>query len=313
MAYNSPILGPVGVGLVGDDNKLTQTARDAFVAQVILLLAGGNLDGKGPKISSLLGIPFPPIPGPKLIDPDRLLLTPNDPLGDLFWFNPSPIAVMTTPMLVDPEKDYQKIIVTNLYEPLVKMLNVPGNVVAPPLFDPTCFFEVDVEIPEFLADLNLALPNPALQVDFANKYDIDPSLVAKFALDIVKIPAAPPVPPPLPIPPLPEFDFIIFPDLFLAILTLPLEILKPDFVISLITVPVPDPGEIFLKIVGIAIDIVLKALEAIGLLAILPKLLIATIIVLMQNMVCMMVCDIVGCVLGTGQVVKTVGSLLGLR
>lgn len=315
MAYNSPILGPLGVGMVGNDGKLTKAARESFVSQVILLLEGGNSSGKGPKISSILGIPFPPIPGPKIVDPDRLLLRPNDPIGDLFWFDPSPIAAAMTPFLVDNEKDYQKIIVSNLYEPLVNMLNVPGNVVAPPLFDPTCFFEVNVDVKEFLTDLNITIgppTTPALQLNFAKKYGLDVDAVAKFVLDFPKILGAPPIPPTIPVPPVPNFDFIIFPDLFLSILSIPLEILKPDFVISLITVPIPDPGEISAKIVGIVFDLVLKALEKIGLLTILPKLLSATITIIVQNLVSMLVCDIIGTVLGTGQVVKTAGTFLGL-
>jgi len=308
MAYNSPILGPLGVGLVGNDSKLTKEAREAFVAQVILLLAGGNLNGKGPKISSILGVPFPPIPGPKLIDPDRLIVKPTDPLGDLLWFDPSPLSVLMTPMLIDPEKDYQKLIVSTLYEPLVKMLNIPGNIVAPALFDPTAFFDVDIDLPE----LTLALPDPKLQAKLALKYGIDASLIAQFAADLPGLPAAPPVPPALPVPPIPDFDFIIFPDLFIGLLSIPIELLKPDFVISLISIPSPDPGELFLKIAGLALDILLKLLETLGLLLILPKLLVATIIIILQNLVAMMVCDIIGSVLGTGQVVKLAGTFLGL-
>jgi hypothetical protein len=308
VAYNSPILGPSGVGLVGNDSKLTKEAREAFVAQVILLLAGGNLNGKGPKISSILGVPFPPVPGPKLIDPDRLIVKPTDPLGDLLWFDPSPLSVLMTPMLIDPEKDYQKLIVSTLYEPLVKMLNIPGNIVAPALFDPTAFFDVDIDLPELTA----ALPDPKLQAKLAVKYGLDVGLIAQFAADLPGLPAAPPVPPALPIPPLPDFDFIIFPDLFIGLLSIPIELLKPDFVISLISIPSPDPGELFLKIAGLALDILLKLLETLGLLLILPKLLVATIIIILQNLVSMMVCDIIGSVLGTGQVVKLAGTFLGL-
>lgn len=313
MAFNSPILGPGGVGLIGGDGKLTQVARDAFTSQVLLLLAGGNEDGKGPKISSILGVPFCPIPGPKLFDPDKALLTPKDPMGDLLWFAPSPLTVAMTPFIVDPEKDYQKIIVTNLYEPLVKMLNLPGNIVAPPLYDPTCFFDIDVDIPEFLIKLTAALAVPTLHASFAAEFDLDVGDVGKLALDLPKLPAPPPIPPNIPIPALPDFDFIIFPDLFLALLTLPLEILKPDLVISLITIPVPDFGSLFLKIVDIVLKIILKALEVIGLLLILPKLLMATFTIILQNLVSMLVCDIIGLVLGTGQVVKLAGTFLGLR
>lgn len=313
MAFNSPILGPSGVGMLGNDGRLTRAARDAFTAQVVLLMAGGNLEGKGPKISSILGVPFPPIPGPKLVDPDRLLIDPTNPLGDLLWFYPSPLALITAPVLADPDKDYQKIIVDNLYEPLVQLLNIPGNIAAIVLYDPTCFFDIQVDIPEFLLALNVALPNANLHAAFAAKYNIGIDLVAKLAVDLPKIPQAPPIPPTLPIPSIPDFDFIIFPELFLSILSLPLEILKPDFVISLISIPTPDVGELFIKIAGIVLEILLKALEAIGLLTILPKLLAATIIVLLQNLVSMLVCDIIGVVLGTGQVVKAAGSLLALR
>lgn len=312
MAYNSPILGPSGVGLLGTDGKLTKSARDAFTAQVILLLASGNAKGSGAKISSALGISFPPVPGPKFLDTDRLLSNPSNPTGDLFWFEPSPFGVLTTPFLLDPEKDYQKIIVSNLYEPLVKMLNVPGNIVAPVLFDPTCFFDINVDIPEFLAALVIALPNPLLHASFAAKFGIDVDLVANLALNLPSLPSPPPLPPPLPPIPQVSFDFIVFSDLLLSIFSIPIEILKPDFVISLVSIPVPDPGSIFIKLTGIIIDLVIKALEKAGLLAILPKLLVATMVVLVQNMISMLVCDIVGSVLGTGQVVKLTGKVLGL-
>lgn len=297
--------------MLDSDGKLTKAARDAFTAQVLLLLVGGNKGGKGPKLSSVVGA-FPPIAGPKLLDPDRLLLKPTDPLGDLLWFDPSPLALIMTPNLIDPDKDYQKIIVTNLYEPLVKMLNMNGNIVAPPLFDPTCFFDINVDIPQFLIALNIALPDPKLHAAFALKYGIDVGALPKLVLDLPKLPAAPPIPPTIPIPPLPDFDFIIFPDLFLGILGIPLEILKPSFVISLIGMP-PSPPDLFLKIGTLVLDLFLKLLERLGMLLILPKLLVATIIVMLQNMVSMLVCDMIGVILGTGQLVKVAGTLLGLR
>jgi len=310
MAFNAPILGPKGVGMMGDDGKLTVAARDAFTAQVLLLLAGGNKDGKGPKISSLLPISFPPVPGPKLVDPDRLLLKPTDPMGDLFWFDPSPLALLMSPVIVDPEKAYQKIIVTNLYEPIVKMLNVNGNLNAPPLFDPTCFFDVEVDIPQFLIELNAALLDPKLQTAFDVKYKVGVPKLVDLALQLPKLFGAPPVPT-LPIPPIPDFDFIIFPDLFLGLLSIPIEILKPDVMIDLIKMP-PSPPALFLKIGEIALGLLLKLLEKLGMLVILPKLLVATMIVILQNMVSMMVCDMIGMILGTGQLVKLAGTVLGL-
>lgn len=297
--------------MIGDDGKLTDDARDSFTAQVLLLLAGGNKDGKGPKISSLLGLSFPPIPGPKLVDPDRLLLNPLDPLGDLFWFDPSPLALMMTPVIIDPEKSYQTIIVTNLYEPIVKMLNMDGNLNAPPLFDPTCFFDVEVDIPQFLIELNAALLDPKLQTAFDVKYKVGVPKLVDLATKLPKLFGAPPIPPAIPAPPPADFDFLIFPDLFTGILSIPLEVLSPSLAVKLISMP-PSPPDLFLKIGSIVLDLFLKLLENLGLLVILPKLLVATIIVILQNMVSMLVCDMIGVILGTGQLVKAAGTVLGL-
>lgn len=307
MSFSSPILGPDGVGLLDSSNDLTSQARDSFTEQVVLLLLGGNLKGKGPKVSSVLGVPFLPFPGPKLFDPDRALINPKDPLGDLLWFDPSPTAAATLPFLRDKEKDYQKIIVDNLYRPLVRALNLNGNVVAPPLLDPTAFFpdlDPSIDIPQFLADFSLAPPV------FAAKYGLDVNIVASFFGQLPTLGAAPPIPPSIPLPPVPDFDFIIFPDLFKAVLTLPLQILKPDFVVKLVTIPAPDFGSIFLQIIQVILDILLKALEAIGLLIILPKLLVATVTVLLQNLVSILVCDVIGLVLGTGLIVRQAAKFL---
>lgn len=311
MAYTDKCLGPIGVGVLGQDEKLTQAARDAFTAQVVLLLTSGNLDGKGAKVSSLTGIPFPPPSGAKLIDPDRLLTHPDDPTADLFWFSPSPFAPLTYDALRDPESGYQKIIVSNLYEPLMKVMNLNGTAAAPPVLDYTGFLPPDIAVKLTLPDLPaiaaLIPTPPALKAEF----DIDPSITAK----IVALLPKPPGVPSLPSLPIPEFDFVIFVDLCKALFTLPITLL-PDLVAKLAMDPLklltPSPPELFKIVVELMFGLILDILKAVGLLAILPKLLVATFIVLVQNAVIALLCMAVSQVIGTGLVVKTIGQALGL-
>lgn len=311
MSYTDKCLGPVGVGVLGSDEKLTQSAREAFTLQVITLLTSGNQNGLGAKISSILNIPFPPPAGVKLPDPDRLLTHPEDLMGDLFWFDPSPFAPLTFDTLKDPEGGYQKIIVTNLYEPLMKILNLNGNALAPPVLDYTGFLPPDIAIKLTLPDLPkifaLIPTPPALKLE----YDIDPSITANIAGLSKGLPSIPS----LPSIPIPDFDFIIFPELFKLLLTLPITIL-PDLIlsldpISLLSIDIP-PKALFELVLGLVFKPVLDLLAKVGLLAILPKLLIATFIVIIQNFVIALLCTAISQVIGTGLVVKTIGQALGL-
>lgn len=311
MAYTDKCLGPVGVGVLGSNEKLTQDARDAFVSQVILLLTSGNRDGLGAKVSSITGIPFPPPSGVKLPDPDRLLTNPNDPMGDLFWFDPSPFAPLTYDTLRDPEGGYQKIIITNLYEPLMKMMNLNGVAAAPPILDYTGFLPPDVSAKLTLPDLPkiaaLIPTPPALKAE----YDIDASIAA----EIVALLPAPPSVPSLPSIPIPEFDFVVFPQLFELLLTLPITLL-PKLIAKLSVDPLklltPSPPDLFKIVVELTFGLVLDILKEVGLLAILPKLLVATFIVMIQNAVIALLCMTVSQIIGTGLVVKTIGQALGL-
>jgi hypothetical protein len=314
MAYTDKCLGPFGVGVLGSDEKLTQAARDSFTSQVITLLTSGNADGKGAKISSLLGIPFPPPANIKLFDPDRLLTNPADPMGDLFWFDPSPFAPLTFDSLRDPESGYQKIIITNLYESLMKVMNLNGNAAVPPILDYTGFLPPNISIKLTLPDLPkiaVALPNgiPALEALNLELGDI-PSFVANIAT-IVPTPSIPS----LPSIPIPEFDFIIFPKLFEMLLTLPITLL-PKLIAKLSVDPLklltPSPPELFNLVLQLIFGLILDLLKEIGLLTILPKLLVATFIVMIQNAVIALLCMAISQVIGTGLVVKTVGQALGL-
>jgi hypothetical protein len=291
--------------------NLTQEARDAFTAQVVLLLTSGNANGKGAKISSLLGISFPPPSGVKVLDPDRLLTHPADPLGDLFWFDPSPFAPLTFDTLRDPNGGYQKMIVSNLYQPLMKAMNQNGNAVAPPILDYSGFLPPDIAIKLKLLDLPkiaVAVPNvPALKALGIDLGDI-PSFVADLTA-IVSIPSVPSIP----TPPIPDFDFVIFPKLFLGLLEIPFKLL-PDLLVkfSPSDLLVPSPPDLFNLILGLFFKLFLDLLKALGLLAILPKLMVATFIVIIQNAVAAMAPMFVSQVIGTGIIVKTIGQALGL-
>lgn len=311
MAYTDPCLGPTGVGVLDSRGNLTQAARDAFTAQVILLLTSGNANGKGAKISSLLNIPFPPPSGVKLLDPDRLLTHPSDPLGDLFWFDPSPFAPLIFDTLRDPEGGYQKNIVSNLYQPLMKVMNLNGNAVAPPILDYSGFLPPEISAKLTLPDLPkiaAAVPNvPALKALGIDLGDI-PTFVANLG-KVISIPSIPSIPSP----PTFDFDFIVFPDLFVGLMQLPF-LLLPDLIakFSPPDLLVPSPPDLFNLVLGLFFGLLLDLLKKVGLLAILPKLLVATFIVILQNAVAAMVPLVISQVIGTGLVVKSVGQALGL-
>lgn len=312
MSYTDKCLGPVGVGVLGSDEKLTQAARNAFTLQVVTLLTSGNENGLGAKISSLLNIPFPPPSGVKLLDPDRLITSPSDPFGDLFWFSPSPFAPLTYDTLKDPEGGYQKIIVTNLYEPLMKAMNLNGNAAAPPIMDFTGLLPPDIAVKLTLPDLpKIAIAGP--NVPALKALGIDLGDIPDFVVNLNGLKSLPQFPS-LPSIPIPEFDFVIFPKLFELLLTLPIKLL-PDLLIKF-AVPIdlltPDPPKLFTVVLELVFNLVLDILKEVGLLAILPKLLVATFIVMIQNAVIALLCMAVSQVIGTGLVVKTIGQALGL-
>jgi hypothetical protein len=311
MPHTDPCLGPSGVGMLDLQGNLTQAARDAFTTQVILLLTSGNANGKGAKISSLLGIPFPPPSGVKVLDPDKLLTDPTDPLADLFWFAPSPFAPLTFDTLRDPNGAYQKQIITNLYQPLIKAMSLKGNAIAPPILDYSGFLPPDISIDLTLPDLPkiaAVVPNVlALQALGIDLGDI-PSFVANLAA-VIPSPSIPEIP----TPPIPQYEFVIFSKLFSGILALPFKLL-PELItkFSPPSLLAPSPPELFNLILGLFFGLFLDLLKTLGLVLILPKLLIATCIVLIQNTVAAMAPMVVSQIIGTGLVVKTIGQALGL-
>lgn len=314
MAHTAKCLGPNGVNVLTADDKLTPSARDAFTVQVVALLTSGNRDGKGAKVSSLTGVPFPPPSGVKLLDPDRLIISPSDPLGDLFWFDPSPFAPLTFDTLRDPLGGYQSTIVDGLYLPLMKAMNIAGNAAAPPILDFTGLLPPDVAAKLTLADLPkiaVAIPTGLLGLQALG---IDLGDIPAFLANVLTLAPLPSFPS-VPAPPSADFDFIVFPELFKSLLTLPL-VLLPELVKQLsVNIPkllTPSPPALFELALGLVFPLVLKILEQVGLLTILPKLLVATFIVILQNLAIALLCMGVSQVIGTGLVVKTIGAALGL-
>lgn len=310
MPYTDPCLGPQGVGLLDRDGNLTPPARDSFTFQVVTLLTSGNANGKGAKISSILNVPFPPPAGVKLPDPDRLLTHPEDVNGDLFWFDPSPFAPLTFDALRDPNGGYQKIIVDGLYAPLMRVMNLNGNAAAPPILDFSGFLPPSITLPD-LPKISAAFstPDPLAALKLL---DIDLGDVPEFILNVGKVKPLPSIPtlPPIPTP---EFDFIVVPALLKALLTLPITLL-PKLAAKLdpLKLLAPKPPELFSLAVELTFSLVLDILKEVSLLAILPKLLSATFIVVIQDLVIALLCMAVSQVIGTGIVVKTIGQALGL-
>lgn len=321
MPFTDKCLGPGGVGIFDSQGKLTPAARDAFTAQVITLLTSGNENGKGAKISSLLGIPFPPPSGIKLFDPDKALITPDDPNGDLFWFAPSPFAPLTFDALRDPEGGYQKQIVDTLYGSLMGAMNQNGNAAVLPVADYSGIFPPDIsarlKMPDIPIVAALLFPTPQLPA-LAKKLKLELPDVGDLVTslgNIVPIPSLPSLPGPPSIPPF--MDFIVFFDLFKELIMLPIKLIPKliaDFAVptKALDLLAPDPAGLFNLVLGLTFGLVIEILKAVGLLAILPKLLSATIIVTLQNAVIGMVILLVSQIIGTGVIVKFLGEALGL-
>lgn len=323
------VLGPGGVGMLDGSEKLTKAARAKFVADVLGIMVGGNEDGMG-LTHTLPPLPLPvfPVPGPQVI------LNPlTNPAGEsFFWFKPEPLALALTPILLKEDGEYQKLIVDSLFQPLVKMLNIAGGTNLGPIIDPTIVVDLSKfpnltipDLPPLMAKIfvqvALSAPSapppgiPVAKLKLLNDFGIGDAKV----LDLIKL-AVPPAPPdlsppsfPIPVPalPIPKAGISIpnFPDLALGIFKIPIALIGQ--LMSLITAPSLDPMALILKIIKLIADIILALLKALGIVG-LPKLLLATIMVIVKDMAVMLLCDVIGKLLGTGLLVKIVGTLGGL-
>ena len=302
-----PILTKVGLLSGG---KLTQTARERYVDEVIALLLTGNANGKGgsptTQIFSAL-IPLPPVPGPEIPNVTTLQKEP------VFWFGPDPAAAILATELKNPKATpfWNAMFPDLLYGKTAAALDLGGTTPLFPIFDVTAAFP-DVD-----------LPLPYTPPDLAVKLELTPpELLPKLAqlgieLKIPSIPA-PPIPPPIPLPnlslpgvPFPGLPSIVLPDLLLGLIKLPFDLLlklvaPPDIGLVL---NLPDLPK---KVFGLAFDILVKLLVDLGLMLIVPKVIIASLLIYLKNVVAMICTDIVGLIVGSGQIAKTVATLTGL-
>ncbi len=316
---NDLSLGPKGANLIGDDGKLTKSARDKFVLDITSILLSGNEDGLGISTTGFLPIPIFPVAGPKIPPANE----------NLFWFKSDPFAALSIPTLSDTSKEFQKLIVDGLYAPLVKMLNVTGKTPLIPILDPTCIIDLKKfpdltleQIPGIMTKLAIQFALtlvpatlPAAKIALATDFGISDAIIGELIPLIVagpKLPIPPvPIPqiPPFPIPTLGSFS-PIFPDLVLGICKIP-TILFPQ-IITEITSPVIDPPSLLLKIVKLIIDLLIKLLQSLGLLQGVPKILLATLMVIVKNLSVILLCDVVSQVLGTGSLTKILAQIGGL-
>lgn len=297
-----------GVGLI-DGGKLTEAARTTYVNEVIGLLTTGNADGKGgmptTKIFSSL-LPLPPIAGPTIFNVTTLQPEP------LFWFGPDPLAAMMATLLTDKQKTpiWNAIFPDLLYAKTAAALDANGSTPLFPLFDVSIAFPdlegFPIAIPDLAVQANI-MPPPKLLIKLA---DLGLSL-SPPSLPIPPIP--PPFPPFMPIMPelsLPGLPSLALQDLMIGLIKMPFDLL--------VKLAIPDVGLILdllsLKLDGIfnlAFDIVLKLLEP--LVQIVPKILIASILIYLKNVVAMVATDIIGLIIGAnGVATKLVAGATGL-
>lgn len=307
MSPYGPIL--TGIGLL-EGGKLSAAGRKKYVDEVLALLVTGNADGKGgspsTKIFNTL-VPLPPVAGPEIFNVTTFAKE------KLFWFEPDPGAALMASLLVDEKACpiWNKIFPDLLYAKTAAALDANGSTPLFPLFD------VSVAFPK-LEGFPIALPDLAVKADIMPP----PKLLIKLADLGIKlvppIPPIPPIPPSLPdfLPPaipgieMPGLPALALPDLLLGLIKLPFDLI--------LKLAVPDIGLIldlisfkFDAVVKLALDIVIKLLEP--LIPIVPKLLIASILIYMKNIVAMVIVDIVGMIIGAGgALTKLVAGATGL-
>jgi hypothetical protein len=196
----------------------------------------------------------------------------------------------------------------------MKAMSVAGNAVLPPILDYSGFLPPDIavkltipNIPKIAAALNT--PNPLVALKALN---IDLGDIPSFIKNLAAVIPAPAIPS-IPTPPIPDFDFIVFPDLFAGLIQLPFTLL-PDLIAKFSPIDLLKPSfpDMFKLVLDLYFGPLIDLLKKVGLLAILPKLLVATFIVIIQSAVTAMVPLIISQIIGTGIIVKTAGQALGL-
>jgi hypothetical protein len=320
------ILGPQGAGLLDNSGKLTAPARDRFISEVLLLQMSGNADGLGvSKFNPLLRVPIPPVPGPNV--PSLNILGPKS--QPLFWFSPDPFAVLSQPILADKNGIYQKIWLDGVYEPLVAALNMDGKTSLGPVIDPT--IAIDMSMDKFrnlsLGDLPNMMAEIFVQVALANVQATAPAakikLFTDFGIGDPKIPdlisllTAPPIPalPSFTLPKVPELPNpsgmnvnFTFPNVVLELMKAPMTVLPK--LLTQISINIDPLG--LLKVIFQLLVAILELAYAALQISAAPTLLMSTLVIIIKNLAGILLCDAIGCLLGTGLMVKIVANLVGL-
>lgn len=300
--------GPIltGIGLL-DGGKLTPAGRANYVAEVIGLLVTGNANGQGGLPTTQIFnnlIPLPPVPGPVIFNVTTLESEP------LFWFKPDPVAAIMATTLVDPKQCpiWNMMFPDGIYKVTAEALDLNGNTPLFPLFDISCAF------PD-LKGFPIALPDLAVEADILPP----PKLLIKLAelgiqLSIPSIPS----PPSLPIPSL-DLKFpglaleaaVALPKLILGLIELPFKIIEALLLPPSISLVLDLIQFKFDAVFKLAFDIVVKLLAP--LIPIVPKILLASILIWLKDTVSMLCVDLVGMLVGAGGVLtKSVGVATGL-
>lgn len=314
------------VGLL-EGGKISQSSRDAFIDDVIGLLITGNANGKGggPRVKIFNTLfPLPPSPGPSIFDS-------SGNVESLFWFEPDPSVPLSKEILLNKDSIWQKIFVDFLYEKTARVLDIPGATPILPVFDITAGVPGKIEIKPgtSLSDIiTLAIPTPDKLIELLAPTPPDPiGLLAKLA-DLGLKPA-------VPTPPIPPLPTSLLSDIAAQVPGLSVNDLPPitlqKLIMGLIKLPVTILGDVFGQIMNpqiaskipnlpmIIMDLimtgVLGLLSSLGLTSgnTLPKLLIASLLVYVKNVIGMVCVDLIGLVLGAGGVLtKSIAGLTGL-
>lgn len=306
MGLYDPVL--TSIGLL-ESGKLSKKARDKYFEEVTGLLVNGNAGGHGmPNVITAI-LPIPPVdPIPPIMNVTTLKYE------KVFWFSPDPFAATQAAQIsVRANAEIlHAIFIDLLYEKTAVALDVKGSTPFAPILDYSVIFGDDFPFPpKFPDDFKAKLPDLGIKLPELTV----PILMAKLG---IKFP--PPVPPfNLPIPPLPpslpKIDLPIPP---LALLDLCIGLIKLPFTAlqSLILPPkidlalnIPDlPASVFKLVFGLLIDL----LKELNLLLIVPKLLVACLLVYVKNIVGMLVTDIIGMLVGSGNLARSGAKLCGL-
>jgi hypothetical protein len=303
--------GPIltGIGML-DSGKLTPAGKAGYVADVLGLLAMGNANGQCPGCSpgtqlfaSLIG-GLPPVPGPNIVNVTTLSVEP------LFWWKPDPVAALMSKLLIDDTKTpiWNTLFPEGILTTTAQALDLPGNT---PLFP---FFDASLLLPS-LNVFPIPLPDLAVKLNL-----LPPQLLIKLAgLGIqLKLPSLPSIPTLS----LPDFGFppslalkaaLAIPQLVLGLIALPfkliIQLLLPPSISLVIKLLTLDISAVF----NIALNLLIELLVSLDLLLITPKLLIASLLIYLKDIVSMVCVDLVGQLVGSGgALTKIIGTGTGL-